>query len=69
MKSNVDMAKEYMVDTWADVEFLVCRSDIRVPGLGTELVRRAVVIMEERGVKVGQTRTRFHRCQLLSPRL
>ena len=52
MKSNVNIEKEYKVDAWADVEFLVCRSDKRVPGLGTELVRRAVGIMEERGVKV-----------------
>merc|ERR1739838_470499 len=52
MKSNVDIEKEYKVDAWADVEFLVCRSDKRGPGLGTELVRRAVGIMEERGVKV-----------------
>ena len=52
MKSKVDMEKEYGVDSWADVELLACRSDMRVSGLGTALVKRAVGIMEERGVKV-----------------
>jgi len=52
MKSHINIEKEYKVNTWGDVEFLVCRSDTRVPGLGTELTRRAVEIMEQRGVKV-----------------
>ena len=52
MKSKVDIEKKYKVETWADVEFLACRSDKRVPGLGRELVTRAVAIMGERGVKV-----------------
>ena len=31
---------------------LVCRSDLRTPGLGTELVSQAIQKMEDRGVKV-----------------
>ena len=52
MKRQVDMEQSFKCISWADVEFLVCRDKERIPGLGTELVRRAVSIMHDRGVKV-----------------
>ena len=52
MKEDLDVARDYGVEEWADVMILACRSDLRTPGLGTELVRRGLEIMEERGVKV-----------------
>ena len=54
MKSHVDMTRDFHVDTWADVEFLACHSEKRIPGLGTELVARAVQKLQEMGVKVGK---------------
>mgnify|MGYP001469014365 CR=1 FL=1 len=54
MKSHVDIARDFRVDTWADVEFLACHSEKRIPGLGTELVVRAVQKMQEVRVKVGE---------------
>ena len=53
MKSHVDMTRDFHVDTWADVEFLACHSEKRIPGLGTELIARAVEKLQEMGVKVG----------------
>ena len=52
MKSHVDIARDFHVDTWADVEFLACHSEKIIPGLGTELVVRAVQKMQEKRVKV-----------------
>ena len=52
MKEDLDVAGEFGVEEWADVMILACRADKRTPGLGTELVRRGVEIMEDRGVKV-----------------
>merc|ERR1719318_1691622 len=52
MTKGLDMARDYQVSTWGDVDFLVCRSDVRVPGLGTELSRRAVDMQLQRGVRV-----------------
>ena len=53
MKKDLDVARDYGVEEWGDVMILACRSDRRTPGLGTELVRRGLEIMEDRGVKVG----------------
>ena len=52
MRSHVDVSADYNVDTWADVEFVTCHSQIRVPGLATEIIRNGVSILKERGVKV-----------------
>jgi len=52
MKEDLDVAKDYGVEEWGDVMILACRSDRRTPGLGTELLRRGLEIMEDRGVKV-----------------
>ena len=52
MTRGLDMARDYQVSTWGDVDFLVCRSDVRMPGLGTELGRRAVDMQHMRGVRV-----------------
>ena len=53
MKEDLDVARDYGVEEWGDVMILACRSDRRTPGLGTELLRRGLEIMEDRGVKVG----------------
>ena len=52
IKEDLDIARDYGVEEWGDVMILACRSDRRTPGLGTELVRRGLEIMEDRGVKV-----------------
>ena len=52
MKSHVDMSRDFHVDTWADVEFLACHAEKRIPGLGTELIARGVQKLREMGVKV-----------------
>ena len=52
MKSHVDLARDFVADTWADIEFLACHSKNRIPGLGTELVATAVQKLQEMGVKV-----------------
>ena len=57
MKSHVDIPRDFRVDTWADVEFLVCHAEVRIPGLGTELVARGVQRLQEIGVKVSQKRS------------
>ena len=59
MKSHVDMTRDFHVDTWADVEFLACHSEKRIPGLGTELIARAVQKLQEMGVKVGKSPISF----------
>ena len=57
MKSHVDIPRDFHVDTWADVEFLVCHAEVRIPGLGTELVARGVHKLQEMGVKVSKKRS------------
>ena len=52
MESKVDIVKNYKIKSWQYVDFLACRADKRVPGLGTELMKRAAKILDERGVKV-----------------
>ena len=52
MKSHVDIPRDFHVDTWADVEFLACHAEKRIPGLGTELIARGVQKLQEIGVKV-----------------
>ena len=52
MKSHVDLARDYGVETWAEVELLACHSATRVPGLGTELIARGVQKLREDGVEV-----------------
>ena len=52
MKSHVDISRDFHVDTWADVEFLACHAEKRIPGLGTELIARGVQKLQEMGVKV-----------------
>ena len=54
MKSHVNISHEFHVETWADVEFLACHSEKRIPGLGTELIARGVEKLQEIGQKVGQ---------------
>ena len=53
----MDIARDFCVDTWADVEFITCHSKHRVPGLATKLVSIGVEILKKRGVKV------FDKCQ------
>ena len=52
MKSKLDVAGQYGVSQWAEVEFLVCHSQLRVPGLGTELVRIGTNMLADTGTKV-----------------
>jgi len=52
LKKDLDVEKAYKVERWGDVMILACRSDLRVPGLGTALVKEGLSIMEERGIKV-----------------
>ena len=52
LKEDLDLPGDYGAEEWGDVMILTCRSDLRTPGLGTELVRRAVQTMQDRGVKV-----------------
>ena len=52
LKEDLDLHGDYGAEEWGDVMILTCRSDLRTPGLGTELVRRAVQTMQDRGVKV-----------------
>ena len=52
MKSHVDISRDFHVGTWADVEFLACHAEKRIPGLGTELISRGVQKLQEMGVKV-----------------
>ena len=47
MKSHLAISQKYNVDSWADVEFLVCPSQHRVPGLGEygfKTIRRTCLI-------------------------
>ena len=52
MKNEMNIPRDYKVNTWSDVDFLVCRSDTRIPGLGTQLCKKALAILLQRGVKV-----------------
>ena len=55
LKEELDIARDYGVEEWGDVVILACRSDLRTPGLGTELVSQAIKRVKDRGVKVGVT--------------
>ena len=52
MKSELDVSSQYGVTQWAEVEFLVCHSEVRVPGLGTELIRIGTNMLADTGTKV-----------------
>ena len=52
MQEEMNIPRDYKVNTWSDVNFLVCRSETRVPGLGTQLCKKALAILLQRGVKV-----------------
>ena len=52
LKKDLDIEKEYKVDQWGDIMVLACRSDIRIPGLGTALIKEGVRVLEERDIKV-----------------
>lgn len=52
LKRDLDVQKEYKVEEWGDIMILACRSDIRVPGLGTALVKEGIRVMEDRGFTV-----------------
>ena len=53
LKRDLDVQKEYKVEEWGDIMILACRSDMRVPGLGTALVKEGIRVMEDRGFSVG----------------
>ena len=55
MKSELDVSSQYGVTQWAEVEFLVCHSEVRVPGLGTELIRIGTNMLADTGTKVTMT--------------
>lgn len=55
LKRDLDIEAEYKVDQWGDIMVLACRSDIRVPGLGTALIKEGVRVLEERGITVFTT--------------
>ena len=48
------------MERWGDVMILACRSDLRVPGLGTALVKEGLSIMEERGIKVKYSQVKLY---------
>jgi len=52
LKRDLDVQKEYKVEEWGDIMILACRSDTRVPGLGTALVKEGIRVMEDRGFSV-----------------
>jgi len=60
LKKDLDIEKEYNVDQWGDIMILACRSDIRVPGLGTALVKEGLRVMEDRGFTVFTTTATSH---------
>ena len=51
MRSHLDVASFLGVSQWADLEFLVCHSQLRRPGLGTELVRIGLNMLADSGTK------------------
>jgi len=52
LKRDLDIEKKYQVEKWGDIMILACRSDIRVPGLGTALVKEGMRVIEDRGIRV-----------------
>ena len=52
MRSHLDVASMFEVSQWTDLEFLVCHSHLRRPGLGTELVRIGTEMVADSGTKV-----------------
>ena len=54
MKSQCCVGDMFGVEDWHDVEFLVCHSERRTPGLATEIIRTGVRILKEREVKVSE---------------
>ena len=53
LKRDLDVQKDYEVEEWADIMILACRSDTRVPGLGTALAKEGIRVMEDHGFTVG----------------
>ena len=53
MRSHLDVGSQFGVSQWADLEFLACHSQRRLPGLGTELVRIGTNMLADTGTKVG----------------
>jgi len=49
---DIDVAAQYGVDKWSDLMLVAGRVDRRVPGLGTELIKRSLNRAEEQGIKV-----------------
>ena len=60
MRSHLDVGSLFGVSQWADLEFLVCHSQRRVPGLGTELVRIGTNMLADTGTKVCTAGHSFH---------
>lgn len=52
LSEGIDISSSYQVDQWSDIMLLAARSDIRIPGLGTELVTRGMDLAQKRGIKV-----------------
>ena len=52
LDKNADIENTYQVNQWGDIMILACRSDQRVPGLGTALIAEGIRLMEEKGVSV-----------------
>lgn len=49
---DIDVAERYGVDSWSDLMLVAGRVDRRVPGLGTELIKRSLNRAEQQGIKV-----------------
>lgn len=59
---DIDVAERYGADRWSDVMLVAGRVDRRVPGLGTELIKRSLDMAEEREnikVQVGCATSHF----------
>merc|ERR1719348_1162222 len=59
-KKDLDVTKECGVDTWAYLSILVCDTSVRVPGLGTCLVKTGMDVLAETGIKVITTIATSH---------
>jgi len=60
LDKNADIENTYQVNQWGDIMILACRSNQRVPGLGTALIEEGIRLMEERGVSVLTTTATSH---------
>ena len=52
LKEDLNIQKNYNVKQWADIMILACRPEARIPGLGTELVKEGMRLMEQQGITV-----------------